>query len=686
MIFIPFDTFAGSTGASATMSGLAVGDIRIYKNGSTTERASTSGFTLLDTDGTDFDSITGLQGISIDLADNTTSGFYTAGGRYMVAIASITVDGQTVNFWAARFDIGYPDALINTTIASLSSQTSFTLATAPAEANALVGCPVIVHDIASAVQLAYGIVVAYAATTKTVTLLTAPTFTVTAGDNISVYPPANSRWIGAALPSAATIGTVTTLANLPTIPADWITAAGIAADAVAEMQSGLATAATQTTILNRIGSFAGSGVNTILGFFQALARSDASTPSDLGGTYDPSTDSAQAIRDRGDAAWATGGGGSISDILNVTPLIPAKLSIADTVSWRLGLMLVNVLDDLPSTAEITPGTISIDRKQPDATSWTAVVTDAACSELAGLIYYDEVFDSATGYLDNDFLRITFKSQKITVAANDYEISDTNGRVFYTYIQAIYPKVNVWQILDSDDLGDGLGQLSQAYFDNGYLSADLWALNGDGVPATNLYNTYNGIGYSNDRAPATQEDMLKYFAAIARGDAAAMTDLSVVIAGLNTDWGSGAGSYDNTIGSLQASQAGYTAPDNASIAAILADTAALDALLAELTEDDGGGNQRYTSKALENAPGGGGLTLADIADAVLDEVVENGAPANAQTLRQLVRLIVAAMFGKSGIDEDGQTVRFRDLADSKDRIVGQIDSSGYRTDIDTLDGS
>lgn len=139
-------------------------------------------------------------------------------------------------------------------------------------------------------------------------------------------------------------------------------------------------------------------------------------------------------------------------------------------------------------------------------------------------------------------------------------------------------------------------------------------------------------------------------------------------------------------STRLATAGYTAPDNASITAILADTAALDALLAELTEDDGGGNQRYTSKALENAPGGGGLTLADIADAVLDEVVEASAPANAQTLRQLVRLIVAAMFGKSSIDEDGQTVRFRDLADSKDRIVGKIDSSGYRTDIDTLDGS
>jgi hypothetical protein len=38
------------------------------------------------------------------------------------------------------------------------------------------------------------------------------------------------------------IPTVTTLTNLPTIPANWLTAAGIAADAVTEIQSGLATA------------------------------------------------------------------------------------------------------------------------------------------------------------------------------------------------------------------------------------------------------------------------------------------------------------------------------------------------------------------------------------------------------------------------------------------------------------
>jgi len=333
----------------------------------------------------------------------------------------------------------------------------------------------------------------------------------------------------AALASVATEARLAELdaANLPTDIADIPTVAEFnartlvaasyfdpAADTVAtvtdvtNLHASAATSANQTTILDRIGAFTTGGVNNILGFFQALMRSDATTPSDVGGTYDDATDSLQAlgdktaleatvgalndlsaaqvnaevdtaltdinldhlvgtsvgipamptgtyldqiandgsasfdrttdslqaIRDRGDSAWITGGGGGITDILNVVPLIPENIDLANTATWRLGLQLTNALDDLPSTAEITPGTIDIDRKAIGGTSWASVVSGAACSEAAGLIYYDEVFDSGTGYAEADSIRITFYSQKITVAANDYEISDATGRIFYTEIR------------------------------------------------------------------------------------------------------------------------------------------------------------------------------------------------------------------------------------------------------------
>lgn len=113
-LYIPFATY-GADGASLACTGLAVTDIEIYKNGSTTQRASDNGYTLLDTDGIDFDGITGINGFSVDLSDNTTAGFYSVGAWYWVVVSAITVDSQTVNFIPAVFRVapaeeqtGYP--------------------------------------------------------------------------------------------------------------------------------------------------------------------------------------------------------------------------------------------------------------------------------------------------------------------------------------------------------------------------------------------------------------------------------------------------------------------------------------------------------------------------------------------------------------------------------------------------
>jgi hypothetical protein len=202
-IYVPFQTFdSNDPQASVTITGLATTDIEIYKDGSTTQRASDSGYALLDTDGIDFDTTTGIHGVSIDLADNTTAGFYASGSQYWVVIASITVDAATINFIPVTFRIGYPDALLNTTIATLASQTSFTLTTGPAEDNALNGCIVAIHDVASAVQMGFAVVSDYTGSTKTVTLTAGTTFTAAATDNIHFYPPVNVTHIGATAQTA----------------------------------------------------------------------------------------------------------------------------------------------------------------------------------------------------------------------------------------------------------------------------------------------------------------------------------------------------------------------------------------------------------------------------------------------------------------------------------------------------
>jgi hypothetical protein len=244
------------------MTNFAAADILIYKDGGTTERASTAGFTAT----TDFDAKTGKHLAIIDLADNTTANFYTAGSEYLVAIDSVTVDAVTVGAWVARFRIGYPNAILDTTIATLSTQTSFTLTTGPAEDDALNGHWVIIHDIASAVQMGKALVLDYTGSTRTVTLAAGTTFTAAAGDNISIMglaplqPTVTGRtldvtatgaggidWGNVENPTtsvnlsatttnlvntATTATTATNLTNLPSIPANWLTAAGIAAAAL----------------------------------------------------------------------------------------------------------------------------------------------------------------------------------------------------------------------------------------------------------------------------------------------------------------------------------------------------------------------------------------------------------------------------------------------------------------------
>jgi hypothetical protein len=101
---ILFNTF-GASNESITLTGLAAADIEIYKDGGTTQRSSDNGYTLLDTDGIDFDGLTGIHGISINLSDNSDAGFYSVGPWYHVVVSSVTINSQTVSFVAAAFRI-----------------------------------------------------------------------------------------------------------------------------------------------------------------------------------------------------------------------------------------------------------------------------------------------------------------------------------------------------------------------------------------------------------------------------------------------------------------------------------------------------------------------------------------------------------------------------------------------------
>lgn len=187
-IYVPVNTFSSDDPAdSVTATDWANTDCHVHKNGGTTQRASSSGETLT----LNFDSVNGNHLLAIDLSDNTTAGFYVAGATYHVRIEGVTVDGGTINAWIAQWRIGYPGALLDTTI-TVTNQTTLVLADGSANDNAYNGCVGIVHAAASAVQIAVVYPSDYAGSSKTLTLAADPSiYTMATGDNISLFPPAS---------------------------------------------------------------------------------------------------------------------------------------------------------------------------------------------------------------------------------------------------------------------------------------------------------------------------------------------------------------------------------------------------------------------------------------------------------------------------------------------------------------
>jgi hypothetical protein len=166
--------------------------------------------------------------------------------------------------------------------------------------------------------------------------------------------------LGAAASTAATQAT-SAAANAANANANAGSAATSAASAAATVNSGsfgnaaiFGAVGSNTsaigTLSNKIGAVTGTGDNTLLGLLRALARTDAPLPSDIGGTYDPTTHSLQSIVDVGvavdvdeqaiaDAVIA--GLGDFGDPL--VNEVPGAYPVG-SAGWRLGMI---------GTAEIT---------------------------------------------------------------------------------------------------------------------------------------------------------------------------------------------------------------------------------------------------------------------------------------------------------------------------------------------
>jgi hypothetical protein len=199
-----FNTFdSNDPSASVTMTNFINTDVHIHKDDGLTQRNNAAGITV----DVDVDGIAGCHLIKIDTSDNTVADFFVPGADYGVRIEGVTVDAATLNPFVGHFSLEnrhVAGSMVKTTIATLASQTSFTLTAGSADDDAYNNCIAIITDIASAVQKAVGRISDYTGATKTVTLAADPgIFTMAAKDRIHIIATAAlanvDSWIGTAV-------------------------------------------------------------------------------------------------------------------------------------------------------------------------------------------------------------------------------------------------------------------------------------------------------------------------------------------------------------------------------------------------------------------------------------------------------------------------------------------------------
>lgn len=132
-VIVPFTTRDGSGGRVEPNSAFEAADVIVYKNGSATQRTSESGYTVT----SPFDSLVGVQLLTIDLSDDADSGFYTGGSDYTVVLyPDETVDTQSISEVLCQFSIeNRSNSLSAAALANLEDQfdgTGYAHDTAPA--------------------------------------------------------------------------------------------------------------------------------------------------------------------------------------------------------------------------------------------------------------------------------------------------------------------------------------------------------------------------------------------------------------------------------------------------------------------------------------------------------------------------------------------------------------------------
>lgn len=394
-----FTTHAASGAAVAPSSAFEAADLIIYKGSSATQRTSASGITMT----SPFDSIVGLHHVTIDLSDNTDAGFWAAGSDYFVVLSpDETVDSLAVVKEVASFSIenrvvNWAQVVSPTTTVGLSGTTVKTATDVETDT----------ADIQTRIPAALSSgnmkCDVLAISTDSTAADNAEAFfdgTGYAGTGNVIPTVTNTTQLNGAATVVLTDGTLTTAKfatgainnTVMSIDGSELTAIPWNAAWDAEVQSEAEDALVAhrlDELLNADSDIDGAAPPTVGSVFHELMSKTAGSF-----TFDQTTDSCEAIRDRGDAAWVTATGFSTlvaADIRTAVGLASANL---DTQLLAIVTDTNEVQTDLANGGRLD---LLIDAILADTDSLdTTKITTARAATLTDLIdggRLDVIFDA-----------------------------------------------------------------------------------------------------------------------------------------------------------------------------------------------------------------------------------------------------------------------------------------------------
>lgn len=256
-----------------------------------------------------------------------------------------------------------------------------------------------------------------------------------------------------------------------------------------------------------------------------------------GATFDTATDSLEAIRNRGDAAWTTGGGGTNPILLQNTTIatLASQTSFtltagsADNDAYNNAII---VITDQSTSAQKAVGYIS------DYVGSTRTVTLAADPGIFTMAVGDTVDIVAAHAL------------LATIVADTNELQTNQGDWATATGFSTHSAADVRTEIDANST-----QLAAILADTGTdIPALIAALND--LSAAEV-NAEVDTALSDYDAP-TLDELVGLFQLAMRSDSAVETDRAALLALINANEGSGAGDYSAITDSLEASQAEHDA--------------------------------------------------------------------------------------------------------------------------------